>query len=63
MNPQEPISPEIFEDVINNFIIDENSLLMNYVEVHDVKLEYYASFEHYILSYTHQFFRQQMELF
>ena len=52
MNPQEPISPEIFEDVINNFIIDENSLLMNYVEVHDVKLEYYASFENYILDVT-----------
>ena len=49
MNPQEPILPEIFEDVINNFIIDENNLLMNYVEVHDVKLEYYASFENYIL--------------
>jgi len=52
MNPQEPISPEIFEDIINNFIIDENSLLVNYVEVHDVKLEYYASFEHYILDVT-----------
>jgi len=52
MNPQEPISPEIFEDVINNFIIDENNLLMNYVEVHDVKLEYYASFENYILDVT-----------
>jgi hypothetical protein len=52
MNLQETISPEIFEDIINNFIIDENSLLMNYVEVHDVKLEYYASFEHYILDVT-----------
>ena len=52
MNPQEPILPEIFEDVINNFIIDENNLLMNYVEVHDVKLEYYASFENYILDVT-----------
>jgi hypothetical protein len=52
MNSQEPISPEIFEDIINNFIIDENSLLINYVEVHDVKLEYYASFEHYILDVT-----------
>jgi hypothetical protein len=49
---EEPISPEIFEDVINNFIIDENSLLMNYVKVHDVKLEYYASFENYILDVT-----------
>jgi hypothetical protein len=49
---EEPISPEIFEDVINNFMIDENSLLMNYVEVHDVKLEYYASFENYILDVT-----------
>jgi hypothetical protein len=52
MNPQEPISPEIFEDIINNFIIDENSLLVNYVKVHDVKLEYYASFENYILDVT-----------
>ena len=49
---EEPISPEIFEDVINNFMIDENSLLMNYVKVHDVKLEYYASFENYILDVT-----------
>ena len=52
MNSKEPISPEIFEDVINNFIIGENSLLVNYVEVHDVKLEYYASFENYILDVT-----------
>ena len=52
MNSKEPIPPEIFEDVINNFIIGENSLLVNYVEVHDVKLEYYASFENYILDVT-----------
>lgn len=52
MKNESQVSPEVFEDIINDFIIDENSLLMNYVEVHDVKLEYYASFEHYILDVT-----------
>ena len=50
MNSKEPIPPEIFEDVINNFIIGENSLLINYIEVNDVKVEYDKSVgEHYIL--------------
>ena len=38
MNSKEPIPPEIFEDVINNFIIGENSLLINYIKVNDVKV-------------------------
>jgi hypothetical protein len=52
MNPQQPISPEIFEDIINNFIINEKNLLVNHVVVHDVKVEYKNKYEHYILNVT-----------
>jgi hypothetical protein len=49
MNSQEQISPEIFEDIINNFIINNNSSIVNYIEVKDFKLEYDYMYEHYIL--------------
>jgi len=52
MNSQETISPEIFEDIINNFIINEKNLLVNHVVVHDVKVEYKNNYEHYILNVT-----------
>lgn len=52
MNPQEQISPEIFEDIINNFIIGEKSLLLNYVVVHDVDVEQKNNYEHYTLYVT-----------
>ena len=52
MNSQETISPEIFEDIINNFIINEKNLLVNYVVVHDIKVEHKNKYEHYTLNVT-----------
>jgi hypothetical protein len=49
---EESISPEIFEDIINNFIINEKNLLVNHVVVHDVKVEHKNKYEHYILNVT-----------
>ena len=52
MNDKELISPEIFEDIINNFIIAGKSLLLNYVVVHDVDVEQKNNYEHYTLYVT-----------
>ena len=52
MSSKETISPEIFEDIINNFIINEKNLLVNYVVVHDIKVEHKNKYEHYTLNVT-----------
>jgi hypothetical protein len=52
MNLQEQISPEVFEDIINDFIVGENNLFINYVVVHDVKIQPDDNYEHYVLNVT-----------
>jgi hypothetical protein len=52
MNNESQVSPEVFEDIINDFIVGENNLLINYVVVHDVKLNPDDNYEHYVLNVT-----------
>lgn len=52
MKNESQVSPEVFEDIINDFIVGENNLLINYVVVHDVKLNPDDNYEHYVLNVT-----------
>ena len=52
MRLQEQISPEIFEDIINDVIVGDKNQLINYIVVHDVKIEPNDNYEHYVLNAT-----------